>query len=116
MLCDPDGVFISSFAAVEGVVYRGHDGMRRYFEDLADAWGDELRIETEGYFDRGEHTLAFNVAQARGSHSGAQVTMRHVAVTKWRDGLMVYIKGYADKKQALRDLQVSEDELEHIAP
>jgi ketosteroid isomerase-like protein len=117
-LCDPSGVFISSLSAVEGAgaVYHGHDGLRRYFEDLADAWGDELRIETEAYFELGEHTLAFNIGHARGSHSGAQVTMPYVAVTRWRDGLMVYIKAYADKEEALRDLGVSEHELEPIAP
>jgi ketosteroid isomerase-like protein len=115
-LCDPSGVLISSFAAVDGAVYHGHDGMRRYFGDLADAWGDDLRIETEAYFDLGDHTLAFNVAHARGTHSGAEITMRHAAVTRWRDGLMVYIKGYADREEALRDLGVSEDELEPIEP
>jgi hypothetical protein len=29
---------------------------------------------------------------------------------------MVYIKGYADREEALRDLGVSEDDLEPIAP
>jgi ketosteroid isomerase-like protein len=117
-LSDPSGVFISSLAAVEGAgaAYRGHDGLRRYFEDLADAWGGELRIKTEAYFDLGEHTLAFNVVYARGSHSGAQVTMPYVAVTKWHHGLMVYIKAYPDKEEALRDLGVAEDDLEPIAP
>jgi ketosteroid isomerase-like protein len=115
-LSDPSGVFISSFAAVEGAAYHGHDGMRRYFGDLADAWGDELRIEPEAYFDLGEDTLAFTVAYARGTHSGAEVTMRHAAVTRWRDGLMVYIRGYADRAEALRDLAVSEEELEPIEP
>jgi ketosteroid isomerase-like protein len=116
-LCDPGGVFISSMAAVDGNVYHGHDGMRRYFADLADAWGEGwVRVETKAYFDVGEHTLAFNVAHARGTHSGAQVTMRQVAVTRWRAGLLAYIKGYADKHEALRDLAVSEDALEPIVP
>jgi ketosteroid isomerase-like protein len=115
-LCDLSGVFISSFAAVGGAVYHGHDGMRRYFADLAEAWGDELRVEPEAYFELGEHTVAFNVARARGRHSGAEVTMPYAAVTRWRDGLMVYIKGYAHREEALRDLGVSEDELEPIAP
>jgi ketosteroid isomerase-like protein len=115
-LCDPSGVFISTFAAVGGAVYHGHDGMRGYFGDLAEAWGDEFRVEPEAYFDLGEHTLAFNVAQGRGSHSGAEVTMPYAAVTRWRDGLMVYIKGYADREEALSDLGVSEGELEPIDP
>jgi ketosteroid isomerase-like protein len=117
-LCDPSGVCISSMGAVDGAVYHGHDGMRRYFEDLADAWGDGwVRVEPQVYFDLGQQILAFNVARGRGSHSGAEVTMpHHAAVTRWRDGLLVYIKGYAEKDEALRDLGVSEDELEPIAP
>jgi ketosteroid isomerase-like protein len=115
-LSDPSGVLISTFAAVSGAVYRGHDGMRRYFGDLAEAWGDDLRLEPEAYFDLGEHTLTFSVAQGRGRHSGAEVEMSHAQVVRWRDGLVVYIKGYAHREEALRDLGVSEDELEPIDP
>jgi hypothetical protein len=35
---------------------------------------------------------------------------------KWRDGLCVYVKNYAQKEDALSDLGVSEDALEPIAP
>jgi hypothetical protein len=35
---------------------------------------------------------------------------------KWRDGLAVYFASYVDRDQALRDLGVSEDKLEPIAP
>jgi hypothetical protein len=34
----------------------------------------------------------------------------------WREGLMVYFKGYAHREDALRDLGVSEEALEPIAP
>jgi hypothetical protein len=37
-------------------------------------------------------------------------------VTRWRDGLAVYVKHYADRAEAFRDLGVSEDALEPIAP
>jgi len=40
--------------------------------------------------------------------SGAQVC-------KWRDGLGVYSKQYADREDALNDLGVSRDELEQLA-
>jgi ketosteroid isomerase-like protein len=115
-LCDPSGVLISAFAAVSGAVYRGHDGMRRYFGDLGNAWGDDLRLEPEAYFDLGEHTLTFSVAQGRGRHSGAEVEMSHAQVVRWRDGLIVYQKGYAHREEALRDLGVSVDQLEPIEP
>jgi hypothetical protein len=37
-------------------------------------------------------------------------------VAKWREGLMVWAKSYADREDALRDLGVTEENLERIAP
>jgi ketosteroid isomerase-like protein len=90
--------------------------MRRYFGDLAEAWGDEIRLEPEAYFDLGEHTLAFSTSRGRGRHSGAEVAMPVASAARWRDGRMVYLKGYAHREDALRDLGVSEDELEPVEP
>src|SRR2546422_8443249 len=115
-LCDPSGVLISAFDAIGGGVYHGHDGMRSWYRDYEDAWGDEIRAEPEAYFDLGEVTLQFFVFHGRGRSSGAEVAMPGAQVSRWRDGRMVYAKGYADKEEALRDLGVSEDELEPIEP
>jgi ketosteroid isomerase-like protein len=113
--CDPSIEFRSTFADVGGV-YRGHDGMRAWQRDFEDVWGDEIRVEPEAYFDLGESTLAFQVLHGRGSHSGAEVALAGALVARWRDGLLVYANGYADRDEALAELGVSEDELEPIAP
>jgi ketosteroid isomerase-like protein len=113
---DPGAEFRSLFAAVGGAVYRGHADVPRYFRDLADAFGDEIRVEPEAYFDLGEKTLAFMVLHARGRHSAADVAMRGAQVIAWRAGLLVYWESYADRHDALRDLGVCEDELQPIAP
>jgi ketosteroid isomerase-like protein len=114
---DPGIEFHSAFAAVGGGVYHGHDGMRRFYEELVDAWGeDQLRLEPEAYFDLGEHTLSFYVAHGRGRESGADVALPAAMVARWRDGLCVYSKGYAHREDALRDPGVSKDALEPIAP
>jgi ketosteroid isomerase-like protein len=113
---DPDIEYHSTFAAVGGAVYHGHAELHSFQSDLQDAWGDEIRMEPEAYFDLGDQTLAFYVTHGRGKHSGAEVTMLGAAVVRWRDGLMVYFKGYAQREDALRDLGVSEAELEPIAP
>jgi ketosteroid isomerase-like protein len=112
---DPSIEFHSTFAAVESAVYHGQNELRRYFRDLADAW-EEIRGEPEAYFDLGEHTLAFHVMHGRGRHSGVEVGMPIAQVVRWREGVIVYFKAYADREEALRDLGVSEDELERIAP
>jgi ketosteroid isomerase-like protein len=115
-LCDPSIEWHSTFAAVGGAVYHGHDGLRRWHRDLEDTWGEEIRIEPETFFDVGEHVLVFAVLHGRGRHSGADVAMPYATLARWRDGLMVYAKGYAHREEALRDLGVSLDELEPIDP
>ena len=37
-LADPECEFVSRLSSIEGSTYRGHRGLRRYFEDMADAW------------------------------------------------------------------------------
>lgn len=115
-LCHPNVEFHSTFAAVGGAVYHGHDGMRSWHRELKDVWGEDIRWEAEVYFDLGEQTLAFQVAHARGRHSGADVALPGAFVVRWHDGLAVYGKGYAHREDALSDLGVSEDVLEPIAP
>jgi ketosteroid isomerase-like protein len=45
--------------------YRGHEGMRRYFEDAARVW-KELEIIPHEYRDLGERVLVFGRVYARG--------------------------------------------------
>jgi ketosteroid isomerase-like protein len=116
-LFDPDIELHSAFAAVGGAIYHGHDEMRRWHRDLQETWGEDIHVEPEVYFDLGgEHTLTFYLYHARGRHSGAEAVMPATPLVRWRDGLMTYVKVYLDRADALRDLGVSEDELEPIAP
>jgi ketosteroid isomerase-like protein len=114
-LCDPNIEF-HAMPAPRGGVYHGHDGVRRWLGDLEEAWGDEIRIDPEAYFDLGERTVVFNMLHARGRQSGVQVEMPSAQVVRWRDGLGVYVKVYVHREDALEDLGVSEDALEPIAP
>ena len=106
----------SAFAGIGGGIYNGHDGLRNYFRDYEDAWGAEIRAKPEAYFDLGEHTLFFFVMHGRGQHSGAEVAMAVTQVARWRDGLLVYLKSYMRREDALSDLGVAEAELERIEP
>jgi ketosteroid isomerase-like protein len=115
-LCDPSVVVESVFGAVGSAVYHGHDGVRSWQEDLEEAWGDEIRVEVDVYFDLGEQALAFDALHGRGRKSGAEVALPGAAVTKWSAGRCVYFKAYADRDEALGDLGVSASKLEPIAP
>ena len=106
-LCDPSVELDSAFAAIGGGIYKGHDGIRRYFRDYEDAWGAEIRVQPEAYFDLGEHTILFYVMRGRGQHSGADVEMGLTQVARWRDDLLVYFKSYRQRGDAWSDLGVS---------
>ena len=113
---DPSVEYHSVMTVPGGAAYHGHDGVRKYFRDFGDAWGNEFRAEPEAFFDLGQETLLFYVVHGRGQRSGAEVAMKGAQVCKWRDGLVVYAKAYVHREEALRDLGVSDDALEPIAP
>jgi ketosteroid isomerase-like protein len=113
-LADPSIECRSAFAL--GGVYQGHEGIRMWFADLREAWGGELRLEPEAYFDLGDDTLCFNVVRGRGRHSELEVTMKTAQVLGWREGLCVFVKGYLDRDDALKDLGLAADALEPLAP
>ena len=113
---DPSVEYHSAITVPGGAVYRGHDGVRKYFADFKDAWADEFRVEPEAFFALGEQTLMFYLVHGRGQQSGAEVAMPGAQVCRWRDGLVVYAKAHVHREEALRDLGVSEDMLEPIAP
>jgi ketosteroid isomerase-like protein len=114
--CDPNIEYHAAWPGVAPAVYHGHDGMRKWHRENDDAWGEELRAEREAAFDLGDTLLAFYVLHARGQRSGVEVAMPAATVFTVRDGLIVYMKTYTDREEALRDLGVSEDELEPLAP
>ena len=115
-LCDPSVEVYSVFAAVDGRVYHGHDGLRKGFREASDTWGGHIRLDPEGYFDLGEGTLAIYALRGRGRQSGVEVAMSFAQVIRWRDGLVVHLKAYADAEDALSELGISEDRLEWIDP
>jgi ketosteroid isomerase-like protein len=113
---DPSIEYHSAITVPGGAVYHGHDGVRKYFADFKDAWGDEFRVEPEAYFDLGDRTMMFYLVRGRGQQSGADVAMPGAQVCTWREGLMVYGKAYVHRQDALKDLDISEDALQPIAP
>jgi SnoaL-like domain len=113
---DPS-IKLHSVLAVGGeVVYHDHDGLRSWQRDIEGAWGEQIRVEPEAYFDLGDDTLVFYVLRGRGRRSGAEVAMPIAGVGTWCDGLIVYWKTYIQRESALNDLGISEDELERIEP
>lgn len=99
--------------------HSGHGGVLRWRRDLTDAFGEETWVEPKAYFELEEHTLSFHVLHTRGKESGAEVGIPAAHLCRWRDGLVVYFKGYRGvdcRREVARDLGISEADLKPIAP
>jgi ketosteroid isomerase-like protein len=114
--CDPEIELCSAVTGPGPAVYRGHPGVRRWYRDLEDVFGVDIRVEPEAYFDLGEHTLSFHVLRGRGRESGVDVATPAAHLCRWDDGLIVCFKGYLDRQDAFRDLDVAEESVEPLAP
>jgi hypothetical protein len=114
--CDPDIELHSAVTVPGGGVYYGHAGVRKWYRDLSDGWGQDLSIAPEAYFEFEDQTITFHVLHGRGAQSGADVAMAAAHRCRWRDGLIVFFQGYSQRADAFADLGVSQDALQSIAP
>jgi ketosteroid isomerase-like protein len=107
-LSDPSIEFTSVTAAVAPETYRGHDGIRRYFHDLAESW-QEWRNEAEEVFDVGPDTV-FATMRSRvvGKDSGAVVETRRGTVWVLSGGKISRGRVYATREEALEAVGLSE--------
>jgi hypothetical protein len=114
-LTDPRIEFHSHFAAVGGAVYHGHNGMRRWQRDLDEAWGTRS-ASSQRPTSTSVSTRSLSTCCTGADSTAARRSRCQTQLFRWRDGLVVHFKGYAHREDALRDLGVSEAELEPIAP
>ncbi len=61
-LCDPG---IELHSAVTGAVYNGHEGVRGWHVDLAEAFGEEVWVEPNAYFALGNSPRKYRKLKVR---------------------------------------------------
>jgi ketosteroid isomerase-like protein len=83
--------------------YRGHGGLRRWYEEANEAW-DELRIEPHEFREIGDRLAVFLRAIGRGRGSHVEVEAELVHVAEFRDGKVARLEGFGDREQALKAL------------
>ena len=78
--------------------YRGHDGLRQYFRDVASVW-DDLRIVPGEYRQSGDTILVTGRVSAR---SPARIVAGSTGwIWRLRDGLVVYACVYPSAAEAM---------------
>jgi ketosteroid isomerase-like protein len=101
-LFDPEMEFLPQQTATlarEGRPYRGHDGVREYFEDVARLW-KELDVIPQEYRDLDDTVLALGRVYARGT-DGLLVDSPTGWVWRLRDGKVIACRVYPAQEDAL---------------
>jgi uncharacterized protein len=100
-LTDPDVEWRSFFAELgEGGVYRGHEGTRRYIDDLGDAW-ETVRAEVDDGLSVGDLALLVGRIHYRGRGSGVETESPAGWVLRFRKGRVIYFRAFREPEQAL---------------
>jgi ketosteroid isomerase-like protein len=93
-----------SMLDISGRLYRGHDGIRRYMDDVASAW-DEWRVEvdriTEGPDGR---VLIVMTMHARGKGSGVSLAECTAHIWTVDEGKLLRNEPFREPELALREL------------
>ena len=106
-LADPDIEFTAVTGEHAGRTdpYRGHDGMRAYFRDVAQVW-EELRLTPREFSEHGGLILVTGKVSARSR--SRTVTGSTGWVWRVRDGKVVYVRVYASAADAIAALEAGE--------
>jgi ketosteroid isomerase-like protein len=80
-------------------VYRGHEGVRVFWDSWAGSW-DDIQLEPEEFIDLGDRVLVLARFRASGRN---QIEVNRPIAQLWtmRDGLIVSFQSYWDRAEAL---------------
>jgi ketosteroid isomerase-like protein len=102
---DPEVEFGGSAAAPDHL-YRGHDGIRKYVDDIDGAFGHEWHADLERVADAGEDRVLL-VARIHGpGMGGLPLDLRVAHVWELRDGKLYRGRVYVPAEDALRAVGV----------
>jgi ketosteroid isomerase-like protein len=106
-LCDDDFLMDMSERVFNPDTYRGHDGIRRFYEGVRDAW-ESYRWTVEETRVRGDSVVAMLHCQGQSRQGGPTVDWRVAWLWKLRRGRPVSLRFYRDRANALEAAGLSE--------
>jgi ketosteroid isomerase-like protein len=103
-LSDPESEWLPFRAQLEGMVYRGHEGIRQFVRDIDDDW-EAYRIDPIEFHDRGDRIVAIGHIQAQGRTSGVDVDSQAGFLFELRAGRIWRVVSYSDPAAALEAMK-----------
>jgi ketosteroid isomerase-like protein len=98
----PDVVWDMSRSSMPGQahVYRGHEGVVRFFRDWLGTWQD-YGFEERELIDAGDSVVVVFREHGRGKGSGIEIEQEFFGVWDLRDGRIVRFRAFDSKAEAL---------------
>jgi uncharacterized protein len=93
--------------SAEPDTYRGHAGVRRYFQSFEEAM-DELHFHAERFWDAAESVVVDTRVTARGKQTAILVEQRAAQLWTIRGGRVIRIRAYASLSEALETIGLAE--------
>jgi ketosteroid isomerase-like protein len=90
--------------AAEPDVYRGAEGIRRWYESFYEAM-DEVRIVAERYIDAGDWVVVPSKLVTRGRASGVVAEQRAILAWAIRDDKAVGLRFFATEEEAFESIE-----------
>jgi ketosteroid isomerase-like protein len=110
-LLHPEVEWIPIMAALEGRVYRGREGVRRWLEELGRHW-EYFQPCYEEYHDLGDRVLIFGRWRARGRASGVELENQPATwLYEIKDGKAIWMRTFTDRAEALQAAGLSEQDV-----
>jgi ketosteroid isomerase-like protein len=106
-LTDPNCEFTSRLSSVDGTTYRGHDGIRAYFADLAEAF-EVWRNELDEIGELGADAVFADLIFRATGRSGVDVELRSTVACVLSEGTIVSIHACPTRQEALIAAGLSE--------
>jgi ketosteroid isomerase-like protein len=92
---------------LEGGVYRGRDGLRRAFDDLAESW-EVVRIAVDRIEDTDDCVVVLGRGFNTGREGGPSVDYELAILMRFREGQMIESRPFLDHSDALRAVGLEE--------
>ena len=106
-VADPEIVLASRLTSVEGATYRGHEGIRRYFADMTDAW-QQWRNEVTEIREVAPNAVLMDITLRAQGRSGVEVELSSSVVWVVANGAVTEVHVYATRDEALEAAGLSE--------
>ena len=103
---DPD-VVIETVDAPDPDTYHGHDGVRRWFNDVFGPWA-AVHVEAEDIKESGPWTVALLHVSLRGEASGVELELPTAVFHQFRGGKIVRDRIYLDRDEGLEAFALKE--------